>query len=412
VRILFVSCLLPYPTVAHAGGADLFHLIASLGERGHDVYLVSLAPYPGDLAHADEMRPYCRSLAVVVPALTWGQKWRNLRRGLFTDPLHLGRRAQGEMRSHIRQIAANGLDVVQFEWTETGRFVDAVPAGPVTVLDEVDVSFQPRLRAARTSRARWQAAHARRRELALCRRFAVVLTRSASDRDALLQALPGASVEVLQPWTRLDRFRDIRPAERQPGTVIFAGAMDRDENCQAVLWFHRDCWPLIRTRVPEARLEIVGASPQPCVQRLAHDPTVTVAGYVPDLREPYARCHVAIAPILYGGGVINKVIDAMAAGRPVVSTTAGNEGVAAPPGQAVLVADEAQAFAHHVVALLRDDLLWNRIAQGGRAHVQQNYNWEQNVSRLEALYHRHVGATSVSPLPGGSWPPCETGGVA
>jgi len=71
--------------------------------------------------------------------------------------------------------------------------------------------------------------------------------------------------------------------------------------------------------------------------------------------------------------VINKVIDAMAAGRPVVSTTLGNEGVAAPPDQAVLVTDDPQAFAGYVLDLLRDDLLWNRTAQGGRAHVQQTY---------------------------------------
>jgi len=394
MKILFVSCLLPYPSVAHAGGADLFHLIASLGERGHDLHLVSLAPYPGDLAHVAEMRPYCRSLAVVVPALTWGQKWRNLWRGLFADPLHLGRRAQREMRAQIRQVAAeHRVDVIQFEWTETGRFVDAAPAGAVTVLDEVDVSFRPRLRAARSDRDRRQAYQARGQELALCRRFDLLLTRSASDRDVLLQTLPEASVEVLQPWTHLDRFHDIGAAERQPGTILFVGAMDRDENCEAVLWFHRHCWPLIRFSEPRARLEIVGASPQPRIRQLARDPAVTVAGYVPDLREPYARCHVAIAPILAGGGVMNKVIGAMAAGRPVVSTSTGNEGVAAPHGQAVLVADDPAAFANHVVDLLRDDLLWNRIAQGGRAYVQQTYDWEQNISRLEALYHRHVGAT-------------------
>jgi glycosyltransferase involved in cell wall biosynthesis len=391
VKILFVSCLLPYPTVPHAGGADLFHLIASLTERGHDIHLVSLTPYPGDLAHLDEMRPHCRSLATVVPALTWAQKWHNLWLGLLHDPLRLGRRAQGEMRAHIRRVAAEyGVDVIQFEWTETGHFVDTAPAGVVTVLDEVDVSFRPRLRAARTDWAYIQAYQARRQELNLCRRFDLVLTRSAGDRDLLRELLPGVDVKVLQPWTHVDRFRDIRADERRPGTVLFVGAMDRDENCQAVLWFHRHCWPLIRSREPRARLEIVGASPQPHIQELARDKAVTVSGYVPDLRAAYARSHVAIAPILTGGGVINKVIDAMAAGRPVVSTTLGNEGVAAPPGQAVLVADEPEVFSRHVLDLLHDDLLWGRIAQAGRAYVQQTYDWERNVSQLELLYRQHL----------------------
>ncbi len=277
-----------------------------------------------------------------------------------------------------------GLDVAQFEWTETARFVDAVTdARVVTVLDEVDVSYRPLARALGPDHRRVRAAQ--EQELAWCRRFDAVLTRSAADRAALEPHLSGQRLHVFQPWTHVDAFRDIRPETRTPGTVLFCGAMDRVENAAAVLWFYQHGWPRVREAVPTARLVIAGHAPLPQVARLAADPSVRVTGTVADLCPVYARTDVCVAPSLVGGGVLNKVIDGMAAGRPVVTTTVGNEGVAAPP-TAVYVADEPVAFADAVVHLLRDPAEWARVAAAGRAFVQRTYRWQENVTRLEALY--------------------------
>jgi len=384
VRMIFISCLLPYPSVPHGGGTDLFHLIETLGQRGHEVHLVSLV-LPGDEPHVPEMRPFVASLHTVEPALTWQQK---LRHALRAPPWRWGRRARAEVRAAIRRIVSAGVDVAQFEWTETARFVDAVTdPHAVTVLDEVDVSYRPLARALGPNHRRVRAA--RERELAWCRRFDAVLTRSEADRAALAAHLPGRRLHVFQPWTHVDAFRAIGPETREPDTVLFAGAMDRAENADAVLWFYRECWPRVRKAVPTARLVIAGHAPLPRVARLASDPTVTVTGAVPDLRPVYARAAVCIAPSLVGGGVFNKVIDGLAAGRPVVTTTVGNEGVAAPP-DAVCVADEPVAFTDAVVRLLRDPDEWARVAAAGRDFVQRTYRWEENVARLEALYRELV----------------------
>ena len=115
---------------------------------------------------------------------------------------------------------------------------------------------------------------------------------------------------------------------------------------------------------------------------------MTVTGYVEDLREQYAACDVVVAPMRVPGGVFNKIVDAMAAGRPVVTTSLGNEGVAALAGTAVCVADEPEEFAGHIVSLLEDNALWGRIAKEGRRHVDRTYDWESNVKRLETLYDR------------------------
>jgi hypothetical protein len=141
-------------------------------------------------------------------------------------------------------------------------------------------------------------------------------------------------------------------------------------------------------------LVIAGHAPLPRVARLSADPHVTVTGYIPDLRPVYDRADVCIAPSLVGGGVLNKVIDGMAAGRPVVTTTAGHEGVAAPPA-AVCVADEPAAFASDVVRLLQDADEWARVAAAGRSFVQRTYRWADNVARLEALYGE-LGQTNAT----------------
>ncbi len=383
MRILFVSCLLPYPTVPHGGGTDLFHLLETLNQRGHEVHLVSLVQ-PAERPYIAALRPTVASLQTIEPALTWRQK---LHHALREPPWRWGRRARAEVRAAIRRVVAAGIDVAQFEWTETARFVDAVAdRDVVTVLDEVDVSFRPLARAmgpAGYRHRRVQAARAQ--ELAWCRRFDAILTRSVADQAALEPYLPGQRLHVFQPWTHVEELREISPETREPGTVLFCGAMDRAENADAVLWFYRYCWPQVRAAVPTARLLIVGHAPRPAVVRLAADPTVTVTGYIPDLRPAYARAEVCIAPSLVGGGVLNKVIDGMAAGRPVVTTSAGNEGVAAPP-EAVYVADEPAAFAAAVIRLLQDPAEWIRVATHGRTFVQSTYRWAENVTRLENLY--------------------------
>jgi polysaccharide biosynthesis protein PslH len=395
MRILFVSCLLPYPAVLHGGGTDLFHLIESLAPR-HDVHLVSLVG-EDEASHAREIAPYCASMHTVVPAWSWPQKLRSVWRNGWRNPLILGRRAQGLMRAHIREcVATQRIDIVQFDWTETGQYVDAVPPGaPSRILDEVDVSFLPiAYHADRQANplARWCAQRAARRaetrELALCRRFDAVLTRSEHDRSVLLDRLPHPEVHVLQPWTQVARFADIAPRERCSGRLLFAGAMDRDENCEAIVYFTQTILPRIRARCPNVELHIVGAKPQERIRRLAREPGVVVTGFVADLRPAYAACDVFVAPMQAPGGIFNKIIDAMGAGRPVVTTSLGNEGAGAPIDRAVLVADDPDGFADRTLRLLQDRALWEHIGEGGRRHVQQVYRWEDNVARLEALFER------------------------
>ena len=276
MKILFVSCLLPYPGVTHGGGVDLFHLIETLGAR-HEVSLVSIVS-EGEIGHVAEIAPYCEMVRTVVPAWSLKQKVRQGWRGLWTRPWMLGRRARAEMRGHIRQIVAEFKpDVVQFEWTETGDYLDAVTgAEAARVLDEVDVSYRPleyqaerRGTWGRRLLARGRGGRAQESELALCQQFDAVLTRSEYDRQVLLAEVPELNVEVLQPWTHVDRFADItlQGNDSVDGCYSWARWTGKRIARRFCISMKR-VYPLVRRHCVGVDLWVVGANPQRRIQRL------------------------------------------------------------------------------------------------------------------------------------------------
>ncbi|GAB4447174.1 MAG: hypothetical protein Kow00120_17340 [Anaerolineae bacterium] len=385
---LFVSLYPVWPGVTHSGGQDLFHLIAALSAR-HTVHLAAFGAPDAD-TRLDEMRPWCQTVRLVTPATTWRAKLRSALRD--PRPWRWGRRAHAEMAAHVSEMARQ-VDIVQFVWTPMGRYARYAP-GAARVLDCVDVDFVVRdtaRRAARGLLARWRAEvayrRARAREAGYARACHLALARSARDARALAAAAGGVvPVEVLPAYVEYGALRTIQPDEAEGDVVLFAGAMDRARNVAAVTWFCREVWPGVRAARPDARFVIVGARPTAGVQALGALPGVEVTGEVADLRPWYARCRVAVAPMQSDAGTLAKIAEAMWAGRPVVATALANASIAAPPGEALLVADAPEAFAAAVARLLSDADLWARVAGGGRRFAEASLDWEGALRRLERRY--------------------------
>jgi len=133
-------------------------------------------------------------------------------------------------------------------------------------------------------------------------------------------------------------------------------------------------------------LTIVGGSPSEEVRRLALDQGIRVTGYVEDLLPYYLKSDVSIAPMRIAGGVQCKILDAMAAGLPVVTSSQGNEGIGARPEKEIIVADSPNDFAERTVELLQDGYLRKTISQRGLDFLRSNFSWEQNIEKLEKIY--------------------------
>jgi sugar transferase (PEP-CTERM/EpsH1 system associated) len=172
-----------------------------------------------------------------------------------------------------------------------------------------------------------------------------------------------------------------RPYASDERALVFTGAMDYWPNIDAVQWFAAEIFPKLLATMPNLRFVIVGARPAPAVQALAQQAGVIVTGTVPDVRPYIHHAEIAVAPLRIARGIQNKVLEAMAMGRPVIVSPQALEGIAAEPGADLLLADGADAFVATISALLAAPN--PNLGAAARANVQQQYSWPSKLSRIE-----------------------------
>ena len=233
--------------------------------------------------------------------------------------------------------------------------------------------------------------------------FDRVLVTSERDRASLLALAPAATpsdrVVVLPNGVDLDYFTPTTEP-READTLVFSGKLSYHANESAVRYLLGEIMPRIWSSRPGVRLALVGKDPSSDLRRLAAawPDRVTITGTVPDVRPYLRRAAVAVAPLVYGVGCQNKVLEAMACGTPVVSTPRAVGALAAGSGRDVIVADGAAPFAEAVLGLLADDALRADVGPAGRAYVETHHQWGRIAARLESIYaelaaarrHRHL----------------------
>jgi len=379
MRILLISLFMPHPKAPHAGGRYVYELLRHLSAR-HEVDLATR--HEEDETHLlADLRPLCRKI--------YPYPYRTCARRGVLDKLALVWSYLTFSRAADRLIAFGDYDLVQVEWVEAAILINRYRA-PM-LLDAHDVLTKPFTRRAGQAdglagvAARLTAALVKRVELSIMRRFDRIITLSEFDREFLRRIWPEAPVTTVP----IPAGMDLTPVryERRPDTILFLASYKyRPVNVQSALWFYHQVFPLVKKRVPGARFVIAGYGPPAVLTALADDPQVEVTGFVDDLDRCHKEAAVFVAPILTGGGIIVKLLDALAAGTPTVSTTFGNEGVGARHGRDLLVADEPAAFADAVVQLLLDRENAEMMGRRGEQFVREHYGTEAVMARLDAVH--------------------------
>jgi glycosyltransferase involved in cell wall biosynthesis len=193
----------------------------------------------------------------------------------------------------------------------------------------------------------------------------------------------GTLVRTAPNGVDLDHFRVVPLSQRSDNYILLGGIMNFRRNIDAAVWFTQRIFPRVRASIPEADLWLVGASPSREVLQLQDVPGVHVTGTVKDTREYFARASVLVAPYRFGAGTRLKMLEGMATGTPIVSTSAGCQGIDAVDGQHLLISDDETGFADRVVELLRDRALAARLAAASRELVEAKYSWKKIVGTVE-----------------------------
>lgn len=283
-------------------------------------------------------------------------------------------------------LAAESFDVIHTRQLPMAAITAKIahPAKLLELIDSTTLQFKRRLRAsAPQSWARYISA--RVLEQYAVRHFHACTTVADADAMMVRQIAPGIPVHVMPNGVDAAYFAPLDRPER-PNTIIFTGAMHFPPNVAAALYFYHHILPLIRNQQPDARLIIAGRDPAPEIRALAADPLVTVTGMVEDMRPWLAEACVVICPMVNGSGIKNKVLEALAMARPVVSTTLGIEALEVADGRELRIADTPPTFAAAVTELLRDPAARRRIAQTGRDLVLRRYTWDACAASYDALY--------------------------
>jgi glycosyltransferase involved in cell wall biosynthesis len=391
LRVLFVS---PYPICppVHGGGVFMYQTLLELVKLA-DVHLVELLDWPWEEKANLELRGICASA-----------EWLVRPSGLPKDFGSLRPRAVREFANDDfawlihRQLYCRQIDVLQLEYTPLAQYRGEYQR-IATALFEHDIYFQSICRglghmigATGEVKARFEYLRALRFELRALPPFDQVQVCTPANRDYLLSFLPRLAPRLragLRAGIVASRYQ-FRPEGREPLTMLFVGSFRHDPNRVAMDWFARHVLPLILARQPQARLVLAGSDPPPAHAYADLAANLEMLGYVDDVRGPLSRYAVFVCPILSGSGVRVKLLEAFAAGIPVVSTAVGAEGLAVEDGEICRLADTPEGFAERVLALWDNPEEAARMARRARAEVEAHWDMPAITGKLVESYREMV----------------------
>jgi len=391
MRFLMITNTLPYPP--NAGhpirNINLLKRIA----KDHQVWLLVMVTE--EEAHADlgPLADFCEEV-ILVPAYDPGALARPMQALKFLlkgTPPELRLYETREMIEALHDLTSRvDFDIIQFEDSYMARYQEYLPADwqGRKVLTFIDIAYRQydriyrietkilrKLRLWLYSRMMytWEPQYAGN--------FDLNITMSDIDRDLLLTRNSSLNIKTIPNGVDTHEFHPLPMPSDGAIKLIYVGNMGYRPNVDAVTFFCEDILPLIHAKLPDVEFWIVGKSPLPEVEALAND-HVHVTGSVEDVRPYYEKSTVCVIPLRAGGGTRLKILESMALGRPVVSTSIGAEGIDYTDGENILLGDDPLTFASQTILLLQNKSKRQTILEQARQFVMDHYDWDSITARL------------------------------
>ncbi|MCL5746050.1 MAG: glycosyltransferase [Acidobacteria bacterium] len=399
MRILYVSPRQCWPLLSGAKLRD-YHLALALGRHAALTYLFFAEPGLPVPTRAD--LPFCEE---IVPVPHPGRRYTagGIIRGVFGRwPLPVVKYTSAAMSTAISRICAgHRFEIAHMDGIHLaayGVLLRKMTKDARVIFDWHNIESEGMRRYSgntdshiRRIGAAFTANRLASLESMLLRAMFGHLVCSEREKRQLLSITPpGARLAVIENGVDAAYFEQSAVPYQSRNRLVFVGTMDYHANIDAIVSFTRLVWPRIRERFPRWRLSIVGANPVQAVLDLCKQPAIEVTGTVADLRPYYQGAFAAIVPLRTGMGTRLKILEAMAAGVPVVSSTIGAEGLAVIPGKHLLIADDAEDWLTALSSLTVEET-WRGLVECGRSLVHSRYDWPILEERLWQTYLQWLG---------------------
>ena len=391
---------LPYPLVS-GGQIRTYNLLKNLSKK-HQITLFSLIKDEKEKQYLQYLQPFCHKISVFKRTFSPWALTNILRAGFTLYPFLVTRNLVDETKTAVeKEIAQNHYDLIH---AETFYMMPNIPQTDIPViLVEQTIEYLGYQSYASKSRL-WpikpflyidilKIKYWERHYWQSCNRL---ITMSEEDKQFIKSVAPAVkNIDVVANGVDMEWFREVKKKLPADPTVLFVGTFKWLPNSEAVEYLVEKVWPLIKKKVPHAKLWIVGNSPTAKVYSYEkQDGSIRVTGGIPDIRDAYAGAHILLAPVFSGKGTRYKILEAMATGTPAVGTSIALEGFGITPGKEALVANTAPDMAEAVAGLLSDLDLQKKLAENGRKFVSGRYDWKSISSTLNRIY-QEVGRAGL-----------------
>lgn len=394
LNLLVLSQLLPHPPDS-GPKVRLYYVLRHLAEA-HRITLLAFTRSDDRTESLEAMRAICEEVHTVAMTRTLAREARALAGGWAAGrPFIIERNRQPAMMEAVRRLArAQHFDCIyadQLWMADYARLAGSLQPHASLVLDNHNAVFRVFQRLGRGEsnllrragmEIEWRLL--RNYESRVCGKFDRVVMVTEEDRALLEPLVERSGRRRAGTGTRFHVIPICIDPEASPpvkavdcgANILHLGTMYWPPNIEGVLWFANTVWPKVRAQVPATRLTIVGKNPPQAVRELENrSPGVSVTGYVRDPAGYLEQASVFVVPLHSGGGMRVKILDGWRWGLPIVSTSIGAEGLEYVDGDNLLIADGEEAFASAVVRVLQEPGLAQRLRQGGRRWVEENYDW-------------------------------------
>jgi sugar transferase (PEP-CTERM/EpsH1 system associated) len=401
LKLLFLANRTPYPPY-RGDKLKIFHLAKRLAAKGHELHLLTFAQSAEDFASKPELEKIFKNVELVALP-KWKSALHCLSAAWDAKPLQVLYFQDGAMRKALqRRLSAHHYDAVHVQHLRMAPYLAQEKSLPriLDLPDAFSLYWQRRTESERGFfRKQFERIEQRRvlRYEPVMKAYDLALACSEEDIDYLRRTHKADNLRLLPNGVDLDTFAPRAHDYGHNQTLLFTGNMDYAPNVDAVQYFHAEILPLIRAQHPKVRFVIAGQRPVAAVKALAGD-GVDVTGFVKDLAAKYNEASVVVAPLRFGAGTQNKVLEAMAMGIPVVCSQIGFAGLGIVQGEGAFMQQSAQAFAQSVIDLLGSEALRRDTGRQGMEAVRSRFGWDAIAARLEgyfeeaiALSQRHDG---------------------